>query len=129
MITIVHNSTMSDILPYSIGVPDAAIEKLQAKLRLATLPGETTFTNEWKYGAALDDIKRLVRFWQEKYDWRKTEIELNRLPQFTTSLDVGGHEDRLKIHFVHQKGARADSIPLLFCHRCMFSQRTVRNDG
>ncbi|RYP20234.1 hypothetical protein DL765_002908 [Monosporascus sp. GIB2] len=106
----------SPIKPYQIAIPDSAIERLKTKLSLATFPGETTFSNDWKYGAPLDEIRRLAKVWLEKYDWRQAEAELNRLPQFTTTLSVEGHEEALRIHFIHQKSERPNSIPLLFCH-------------
>ncbi|KAI0001404.1 alpha/beta-hydrolase [Xylariaceae sp. FL0662B] len=106
----------STVNPYQIAVPDAAIEKLKTKLSLATFPGETTFSNDWNYGAPLDDIKRLADVWQNKFDWRRAEAELNKLPQFTTTISVEGHEDALEIHFIHQKSDNPKSIPLLFCH-------------
>ncbi|KAI0892235.1 Alpha/Beta hydrolase protein [Annulohypoxylon nitens] len=106
----------SIIQPHQISVPDSAIERLQKKLSLATFPGQTTYSNDWKYGAPLEDVKQLVDFWKNEYDWRKTETEINKLPQFTTRVSVDGHEDDLKIHFIHQKSEKPDSIPLLFCH-------------
>lgn len=102
--------------PYQIKVPGAAIEKLKAKLELATFPAETGFSNDRNYGAPLDDIKRLARTWRDNYDWRRVEAELNeKLPQFTTTIGVEGHEN-LKIHFVHKEGSKLGAIPLLFCH-------------
>ncbi|KAI2641411.1 Alpha/Beta hydrolase protein [Hypomontagnella submonticulosa] len=106
----------SIIKPYQIAIPDSKIEKLQLKLSHVSFPGQTSFSNDRKYGAPLDDIKRLAKFWQEKYDWRRVEAELNKLPQFTTTISVDGHEDALKVHFIHQKGHKPNSIPLLFCH-------------
>jgi hypothetical protein len=114
----------STIKPYQIDVPDSALDRLQKKLELATLPGETTFSNDPKYGVPIEDIRRLVKYWREEYDWRKAEARLNELPHFTTTIAVDGHEDSLGIHFVHQKGGHPDSIPLLFCHGC---KCTVRN--
>lgn len=114
---------MSSIVQsYQISVPDSAIERLQKKLSLATFPGQTTYSNDWKYGAPLEDVKQLVDFWRNEYDWRKTEAEINKLPQFTTRVSVDGHEDDLKIHFIHQKSEKPDSIPLLFCHGCKFRE-------
>ncbi|KAK7752097.1 hypothetical protein SLS62_006063 [Diatrype stigma] len=116
-----QSATVSTIMspaiePYTIAVPDSAIERLKAKLALTTFPGETELSNDWKYGAPLDDVKRLVKHWSEEYDWRRVEAELNQLPQFTTAISVDGHEDALRIHFVHQKSDKPNSIPLLFCH-------------
>ncbi|KAF2466570.1 epoxide hydrolase 1 [Lindgomyces ingoldianus] len=107
---------MSAIKQYKISVPDTAIETLRKKLELAVLPGQTKFSNDWKYGTPLNDIRRIVEHWQQKFNWRQIEAKLNELPQFTTKISVDGHEDSLEIHFIHQKGADANSIPLLFCH-------------
>ncbi|KAI4600081.1 hypothetical protein KJ359_001182 [Pestalotiopsis sp. 9143b] len=106
----------STIEPYQIAVPEADIEKLKSKLALATLPRETSYSDEWKYGTPLGEIKRLVHVWQNSYDWRKAEAELNELPHFMTTISVDGHEDALNVHFVHQKGKKANSIPILLCH-------------
>ncbi|KAI2616658.1 epoxide hydrolase 1 [Hypomontagnella submonticulosa] len=110
-------STASDAIePFRIAVPDAALEKLKAKLALATFPEEVDFSNDREYGAPLDDVKRLATAWKDTYDWRRAEAELNEtLPQFTTTIGVDGHED-LKIHFVHKKSEREGAIPLLFVH-------------
>ena len=111
-------SSTSTIEPFKIAVPDEALERLRAKLQLATLPGPTDFSDDPNYGARLSDIERLVSYWRDQYDWRRAEADLNsKLPQFTTTVAVDGHGD-IKIHFVHQKSEREDSIPLLFCHGC-----------
>ncbi|KAI1469322.1 epoxide hydrolase 1 [Daldinia caldariorum] len=110
-------SPSAAIEPFRIAVPDHAIETLKAKLALATFPRETTFSNDSNYGAQLDDIKRLATAWRDTFDWRAAEAKLNdALPQFTTKIAVDGHEDDLKVHFVHAKSERKDAIPLLFCH-------------
>jgi hypothetical protein len=108
----------SDVKAYKIAIPDSSVNGLKSKLSLARFPLETTYTNDQEYGASLDDIKRLARFWQTSYDWRRAEAKLNELPHFTTTLSVEGHEDALTIHFVHQRSEKQDSIPLLFCHGC-----------
>jgi hypothetical protein len=119
----------SNIQPYQIAIPDSSLETLQAKLSLATFPGQTDFSNDWKYGVALDDIKRIVNYWQEKHDWRKAEAELNTIPQYTTAISIDGHEDHLKIHFVHQKGEKSNSVPLLFCHGCEYFASEYHSSG
>ncbi|KAG6120507.1 hypothetical protein E4U13_006424 [Claviceps humidiphila] len=106
----------SNITPFKIDVPDAAITRLKQKLALSDLPSEVEFSNDWAYGAPRDDIRRLATYWQDGFDWRAQEAKLNAtLPQFKTSVDVEGF-GALDIHFVHKKSPRAGSIPLLFCH-------------
>jgi pimeloyl-ACP methyl ester carboxylesterase len=106
---------MASIKPFKIAVPDAAIKRVKDKLALATWPDEVGFSNDWSYGAPLSEVKRLATYWQSGFDWRAREAKLNELPQFTTTIQVDGFGD-LDIHFLHQRSAKANSIPLLFCH-------------
>ncbi|KAJ7644586.1 Alpha/Beta hydrolase protein [Roridomyces roridus] len=100
---------------FKISVPDAKIDELRQKLRLTRLPDELEDAG-WDYGAPLADIRRLVDKWQNGYDWRVHEAQINsELPQFTRDIDVTGH-GTLNIHYVHQKSAVPDAIPLLFVH-------------
>ena len=104
--------------PFKIAVPDSALKLLRNKLAASTFTEEVEFSDDWDYGAPLSDVKRLAAYWRDGFDWRAQEARLNEIPQFTTSVSVGGFGD-LKIHFVHQKSSRPGSIPLLFCHGCM----------
>lgn len=116
----------SNITPFKIDVPDAAITRLKQKLALSDLPAKVEFSNDWAYGAPRDDIRRLATYWQDGFDWRAQEAKLNAtLPQFKTSVDVEGF-GALDIHFVHKKSPRAGSIPLLFCHGCKHLARIHR---
>lgn len=110
---------MANIRPFKIDIPDAELEKLKAKLSLATFPNEVLFSDDPKYGAPLKDIKRLATYWKDGYDWRKHEAKLNELPHFTTKIEVDGFGG-LDIHFLHQRSSRPDAIPLLFCHGCEY---------
>ncbi|KAK7699389.1 hypothetical protein SLS64_011685 [Diaporthe eres] len=107
---------MANIKPFKIAVPDADIEKLKAKLSLATFPQDVDMSDSWSYGAPLKDIKRLAEYWQNGFDWRAAEAKLNeQLSQFTTTVSVDGFDD-IDVHFVHHRSDRPDSIPLLFSH-------------
>ncbi|KAI8960304.1 epoxide hydrolase 1 [Daldinia sp. FL1419] len=109
-------SSDESVSPFRIAVPDEAIERLKAKLALASFPRETSFSNDGDYGARRDDVKRLATAWRDSFDWRDAEERLNgQMPQFTTMIDVEGYEE-LKVHFVHQRSEREGAIPLLFCH-------------
>jgi hypothetical protein len=74
------------ITPYTIAIPQADLDDLQARLAhirwTNELPGADT-----DYGVSLSHIKRLVKYWQESYDWRIWETKLNVYPQFTTTID------------------------------------------
>ncbi|RDL35681.1 putative epoxide hydrolase [Venustampulla echinocandica] len=93
------------IKPFKISVPDSAIDTLKAKLASTTFPDEVPLADSWDYGTPLTDMKRLVKFWSDGFDWRAQEKRLNELPQFTTKIDVDGFE-QLDIHFVHRRSKR-----------------------
>ncbi|KAK7689793.1 hypothetical protein QCA50_006432 [Cerrena zonata] len=100
--------------PFTLAVPDADIEFLRKKLAVSRIPDELEDA-KWDYGSPLEDVKRLVARWQDGFDWRKSEAEINAIPQFTRDIEVDGF-GTLNIHYVHQKSTVVDAIPLLFVH-------------
>lgn len=109
--------------PFTISVSDDKLNLLRRKLELTVLPDELEDA-DWKYGAPLADIKRIVERWKNGYDWRKHEKELNNeLPMFTRDIDVDDFES-LNIHYVHKKSAVTNAIPLLYCHGCTYGLLT-----
>lgn len=109
-----------EIKPFKISVPDSAIAALRAKLAKASFPDEVDFSDDWNYGAARKDVKRLAKYWEEKYDWRSQEERLNKLPHYTTKIPVDRFGE-LDIHFIHQRSSQSNAIPLLFVHGCEYS--------
>jgi len=102
---------------FTINVSDEAIRQLNRKLEAPTFPDELETDNPWAYGAPLKDVQRLAKLWRDGFDWRKSEAELNQLPNFRTTITVDGF-DPLQIHYVHQRNPNKTAIPLLFCHGC-----------
>ncbi|KAL6300107.1 alpha/beta-hydrolase [Sparassis latifolia] len=100
--------------PFKVSVPDADIDLLHKKLELVRLPDELDDAG-WDYGVPLTDIRRLVEYWKNGFDWRKAEAEINEVPQFTRDIDVEGF-GTLNIHYVHEKSTEENAIPLLFVH-------------
>ncbi|KAK3316656.1 epoxide hydrolase [Apodospora peruviana] len=103
------------IKPFKINIPNSDLARLKKKLELVEFPDELPVSDSWEYGVPITDMKRLVGYWREGYDWRQHEAELNRMPQFTTSIDVDGFGP-INIHFVHKRSKRKGAIPLIFCH-------------
>ena len=101
--------------PYTISVPDTALQKLQRKLHDADFPDELDTADQWPYGSPLADIKRLATHWASQFDWRKAEARLNELPNYRTKVAVDGFGD-IDVHFVWQRSARPNAVPLLFVH-------------
>ena len=95
--------------PFTIHVPDAVLDDLQHRLRLARWPG-TIPDSGWDYGADLAYVEQLIAYWQSGYDWRAQERALNRWAHSKATVD--GHA----IHFIHQRGKGPRPLPLLIAH-------------
>lgn len=109
---------MSSITPFKINVPEERLQRLHQKLALTDLPDEISDLDPdelWSRGAPLADVKRLTAYWQDGFDWRKTEESLNKFPQYTADIELDGFGSH-EIHFVHQRSNVAGAIPLLFLH-------------
>ena len=64
----------------------------------------------WEYGANLDYMKEISKYWVSEFDWRKYEREINKFPNFITKVDD------IDIHFIHEKGSGSKPMPLLISH-------------
>jgi hypothetical protein len=105
--------------PFTLSVPDAALNDLRDRLQLTRFPNEISGF-ERRRGPPLEDLTRLVARWKDGYDWRRREAEINKLPMFTRPIETTEF-GTLDIHFVHQKSAVEGAIPLLFVHGCTYS--------
>ncbi|AKB77139.1 Epoxide hydrolase [Methanosarcina horonobensis HB-1 = JCM 15518] len=65
------------IQPFQIDIPQAVLQDLKERLARTRWPDEVKGAG-WDYGTNLDYLKGLVDYWQNKYDWRVQEAELNR---------------------------------------------------
>ena len=96
------------VSPYTVDVPDERLAAIRAKVEAydwSQLPD----AGGWGAGVGLDDLKRLVAYWRDAYDWRAAERRLNRLPNFSTEIDGE------RIHFVHMRGD-GSKPPILLLH-------------
>jgi pimeloyl-ACP methyl ester carboxylesterase len=100
---------MTEIRPFTIEVPDAALDDLHARLRNTRWP-EAEVVDDWSQGTPLAYVQELCDYWLNTYDWRKREASLNRFDQFITEFDG------LDIHFVHHRSPHADATPLILSH-------------
>src|SRR5258707_10224388 len=95
--------------PFRIQVSQETLDDLGARLQRTRFPDAPEDAG-WTMGADLAFMKRFGAHWRDKYDFRKHEAELNKLPQFTADVDG------TKIHFVHVRGKGANPTPLLLIH-------------
>ena len=97
------------IRPFAIDVPEAVLEDLRVRLERTRFPDQLDGAG-WDYGAELGYVNDLVTYWLEEFDWRAQERRLNEFDQYKTVVDG------LDIHFIHQRSAEADALPLIITH-------------
>jgi pimeloyl-ACP methyl ester carboxylesterase len=97
------------IEPFRIQIPDSTLEDLRARLARTRWPDD--YANEqWQYGANTAYMKSLCAYWEREYDWRAAEAEMNRWPQFRTTIEG------VPIHFLHVRGKGPKPKPLILSH-------------
>lgn len=97
------------IHPFTVAVPEAALDDLRRRLAATRWPNRET-VSDWSQGVRLDNLRALVDHWQQRYDWRRCEARLNALPQFTTRIDG------VDIHFIHVRSAHPGAMALIMTH-------------
>lgn len=100
---------MTEVRPFTINMPDAALDDLHARLRNTRWP-EAEVVDDWSQGTPLAYAQELCDYWLNTYDWRAREASLNRFDQYVTEIDG------LDIHFVHHRSPHADATPLILSH-------------
>lgn len=61
----------------------------------------------WDRGVPDSYLRELADYWQNGYDWFAVQEELNRIPQYTTTIDGA------TIHFAHAPSAEPGAVPLI----------------
>lgn len=102
-------STMPEINPFTIAIPDANLEDLSRRLSQTRLPEQLDGAG-WRYGTNSDYLRELLDYWANEFDWRAQEAKLNEFDQFTTQIDD------LTTHFIHQRSTNSQAMPLLLVH-------------
>ena len=100
---------MADIRPFRIQVPEEDLTDLRRRLHATRWP-DRECVGDWSQGIPLDYTRELAAYWADDYDWREREERLNRFDQFVTEIDG------LDIHFIHQRSANPDALPLVMTH-------------
>jgi pimeloyl-ACP methyl ester carboxylesterase len=95
--------------PFKINVPNEVIDDLRRRLANTRWPDEIPDT-AWDYGSNLAYVKELVEYWRDGFDWRKQEAMLNGFNHFRAEVDGPG------IHFIHERGAGPNPVPLVITH-------------
>jgi pimeloyl-ACP methyl ester carboxylesterase len=95
---------------FEVHVSDEEVADLKARLAATRWPREEPENAGWDYGANMAYVKELCAYWQNSFDWRAVEAEINGFDNFTTEID--GQD----IHFIVEQGSGANPVPLLLTH-------------
>jgi pimeloyl-ACP methyl ester carboxylesterase len=92
-----------------IRAEQSALDDLHYRLRHTRWPDE--YANDtWAYGTNRAYLQELVRYWADDFDWRAQEAWLNSFDHYKTTIDGLG------IHYIHQRSADPDALPVLLLH-------------
>ena len=97
------------VRPFTIQVADDVLTDLQDRLARSRLPEQIPGTS-WDQGTNLAYLEELLAYWQDGFDWRAQERRLNEFDHFKTDIDG------IDVHFIHQRSANENAVPLLLVH-------------
>ena len=99
------------IVPFAPRAEQAVLDELRRRLLATDWPDAPAGVG-WSAGVDIAELRDLVAYWADGFDWREAEERLNRLPRFRTTIDGLG------IHVVHARAsaASAPAMPLLLAH-------------
>jgi pimeloyl-ACP methyl ester carboxylesterase len=97
------------IAPFAVRVPDEVLSDLRTRIRSTRWPTQAPGP-AWAQGTDLDYLKRLLSYWDNGFDWRAQERQLNGFKHFRADLDD------IQVHFVHERAQEGNGIPLILTH-------------
>ena len=101
-----------DIQPFQVHVTDTDLDALRNKLLTARY-SENPESDTWDYGQNLTQLRDLIKFWGEEFNWRAQEEYLNSMNQYTTVI-LG-----ISVHYVHIKCSSRNcqhTTPVMLIH-------------
>lgn len=102
-------SNANEIRSFKIQFQETAYDDLRKRLKNTRWPSEE-LVDDRSQGVQLTTIQALADYWANDYDLHSSEMRLNALPQFATTIDG------VDIHFIHVKSPHKDAMPLIMTH-------------
>jgi pimeloyl-ACP methyl ester carboxylesterase len=102
-------SDATAIRPFQVNFPETELTALRRRISATQWPDRETVTDQ-SQGPQLATMRKLARYWETEYDWRRVEARLNALPNFITEIDG------LDIHFIHVRSKHENALPLIVTH-------------
>ena len=97
------------IKPFKVEISEKNLQNIYSKVKNYEWH-EMPDDGGWDYGTNLDYMKELSEYWINKYDWKKTENEINKFKNYKTNIE------NIEIHFIQEKGSGSNPKPLLLSH-------------
>jgi pimeloyl-ACP methyl ester carboxylesterase len=101
--------TATEIRPFHLEIPEEQLDDLRGRIAATRWPTKE-LVEDRSQGVQLPTMRALADYWVSDYDWRKAEVRLNALPQFTTEIDG------VDIHFIHVRSQHENAMPLIMTH-------------
>ncbi|MEU0947216.1 epoxide hydrolase family protein [Streptomyces canus] len=95
--------------PPMIEVSDAELAELRARLT-RTRWAEQWPVDGWETGTDIAELRRLVAYWADGYDWRAHEAAINALPSHLADLDG------TRVHYLRFDGEHPHALPIVLTH-------------
>jgi pimeloyl-ACP methyl ester carboxylesterase len=102
-------SATKDLSPFTVHVPQTALDDLKRRLAAVRWPDKGSAT-DWSQGVPLPRAQELIEYWRSRYNWRRAESSLNALPQFRTQIEGLG------IYFIHVRSKHENALPIILTH-------------
>lgn len=99
-------------------VSDKHLSDFETLLRLSPIGPETyenTTRTDGQYGIGRQWLIETKNYWQNKYDWRKTEDRINSFPNFTVPVKARDG-DTYSMHFVALFSEDPEAVPICLLH-------------
>lgn len=64
----------------------------------------------WQFGANIDFMKDLCKYWVKQFDWKRQEDKINSFDNFTAEVDG------IEVHFIYERGSGSKPKPLIISH-------------
>jgi pimeloyl-ACP methyl ester carboxylesterase len=95
--------------PFTVPYSEEAVADLRLRLGRTRWPDSIPGTG-WEYGADLDYMKEICRYWKDEFDWKKQVQEISKFSHFRCTVQGIG------IHLILEKGKGPNAIPLILTH-------------
>ncbi|KAJ6594431.1 Alpha/Beta hydrolase protein [Mycena capillaripes] len=105
------NTKSFSVKPFKIDLT-SEIPRLKSLVNNSRLPAKALYPDggSGEKGIELDVLRELRADWLTSFDWELQQAELNQFKQFTAVIEGQ------TVHFVHEKSADPDAIPVMLLH-------------